>query len=162
MLNVESIWNIETDSEPELDIRFNEDLPEDDSASDISTLQNLKKKAAKQKKASKQTHNRQLQTKCIPGPPTQLDQPGPSSTTRWTQPTKNPRPQRKPQQPKRKQTLPTKRTMKPNKEFEQRSKEAALAQSKLEKAKQTKGQTKLTTHPTGYNKSVQQQIGGSH
>ena len=37
MLNAESIWNIETDSEPELDIRFNEDIPDDESASDNST-----------------------------------------------------------------------------------------------------------------------------
>ena len=52
MLNAESIWNIETDSEPELDIRFNEDTPDDDSASDNSTLQNVKKKAAKRKHTS--------------------------------------------------------------------------------------------------------------
>ena len=52
MLNAESIWNIETDSEPELDIRFNEDTPDEDSASDNSTLQNVKKKAAKRKLTS--------------------------------------------------------------------------------------------------------------
>ena len=52
MLNAESIWNIETDSEPELDIRFNEELPEDDSASDNSTLQNVRKKAKKRKHIS--------------------------------------------------------------------------------------------------------------
>ena len=52
MLNAESIWNIETDSEPELDIRFNEDIPDDESASDNSTLQNVKKKAAKRKHTS--------------------------------------------------------------------------------------------------------------
>ena len=38
LLNAESKWNIETDSEPELDIRFNEEIPEEDSASDNSTL----------------------------------------------------------------------------------------------------------------------------
>ena len=52
MLNAESIWNIETDSEPELDIRFNEDTPDEDSASDNSTLQNVKKKAVKRKHTS--------------------------------------------------------------------------------------------------------------
>ena len=52
MLNAESIWNIETDSEPELDIRFNEDAPDEDSASDNSTLQNVKKKAVKRKHIS--------------------------------------------------------------------------------------------------------------
>ena len=52
MLNAESIWNIETDSEPELDIRFNEDTPDENSASDNSTLQNVKKKAAKRKQTS--------------------------------------------------------------------------------------------------------------
>ena len=52
MLNAESIWNIERDSERELDIRFNEELPEEDSASDNSTLQNVKKKAAKRKHIS--------------------------------------------------------------------------------------------------------------
>ena len=48
MLNAESIWNIETASEPELDIRFNEDTPDDDSASDNSTLQNGQPEDAKQ------------------------------------------------------------------------------------------------------------------
>ena len=52
MLNAESIWNIETDSEPELDIRFNEDTPDEDSASDNSTPQNVKKKAVKRKHTS--------------------------------------------------------------------------------------------------------------
>ena len=44
MLNAESIWNLESDSEQELDIKFEEWRSEDDS-SDHSTLQNLKKKA---------------------------------------------------------------------------------------------------------------------
>ena len=52
MLNAESIWNLETDSEPELDIRFNEDIPDEDSASDNATLQNVKKKAVKRKHTS--------------------------------------------------------------------------------------------------------------
>ena len=52
MLNAESIWNIETDSEPELDIRFNENILEEDSASDNATLQNVKRKAVKRKHTS--------------------------------------------------------------------------------------------------------------
>ena len=52
MLTAESIWNIQTDSEPELDIRINEDIPDEDSASDNSTLQNVKKKAVKRKHTS--------------------------------------------------------------------------------------------------------------
>ena len=52
MLNAESIWIIETDSEPELDIRFNEDIPDEDFASDNATLQNVKKKAVKRKHTS--------------------------------------------------------------------------------------------------------------
>ena len=59
----------------------------------------------------------------------QKDQPGSSGSQR-TQPAKAPK------QPRRKGTAPTKRAQKPNKEFEIRSKEAALAQTKLEKAKQ--------------------------
>ena len=52
MLNGESIWNIETDSEPELDIRFNDAQPDEDSASDISTLQNVRKMATEEKNIS--------------------------------------------------------------------------------------------------------------
>ena len=52
MLNAESIWNVETDSEPELDIRFHEDNPDEESASDNATLQNVKKKAVKRKHTS--------------------------------------------------------------------------------------------------------------
>ena len=52
MLNAESIWNIETDSEPELDIQCNEEPPDEDSASDNATLQNVKKKATKRKNVS--------------------------------------------------------------------------------------------------------------
>ena len=52
MLNAESIWNFETDSEPELDIRFSEDIPDEDFASDNATLQNVKKKAVKRKHTS--------------------------------------------------------------------------------------------------------------
>ena len=61
------------------------------------------------------------------------DQPGPSGSQR-NQPNKNPK------QPGRKGTAPTKHTYKPNKDFEVRSKEAALAQSRLEKAKQRQKQ----------------------
>ena len=46
MLNAKSNWIIETDLEPELDIRFNEEPPEEDLASNNSTLQ---KKATKRK-----------------------------------------------------------------------------------------------------------------
>ena len=59
----------------------------------------------------------------------QKDQPGPSGSQR-THPAKAPK------QPRRKGTAPTKRAYKPNKEFDIRSKEAALARTKLEKAKQ--------------------------
>ena len=52
ILNAESNWDIETDSEPELDIQFNEELPDGDSASDNATLQNVKKKATKRKNIS--------------------------------------------------------------------------------------------------------------
>ena len=61
------------------------------------------------------------------------DQPGLSGSQR-NQPNKNPK------QPRRKGTAPTKHTYKPNKDFEVRSKEAALAQSRLEKAKQRQKQ----------------------
>ena len=63
----------------------------------------------------------------------QTDQPGPSGSQR-NQTSKTPKQQR------RKGTAPTKRTYKPNKDFEVRSKEAALAQSRLEKAKQRQKQ----------------------
>ena len=252
MLNAESIWIIETDLEPELNIRFNEGLPEEDLASNNSTLQkkatkrkhilpikktpdklmvtfgdktttitNTRKQVARktfirrtneprdalkplwniipdgtitnyspttirldiynrkntvirkndlaivnetkprlmrfvacktvreynrnqgkikqflltEKKNVRQAQIREQQEECVPGPPFQVDQPGPNSTQQ-TQPTKNSRQQRKPQQPKRKGTAPTKRLTKENKVFELRSKEAALAQSKLEKARQ--------------------------
>ena len=59
----------------------------------------------------------------------QMDQPGPSNAQRTQQP-------KAPRQPKRKGTAPTKRTNRPIKDFDTRSKEAALAQTKLEKAKQ--------------------------
>ena len=72
----------------------------------------------------------------------QKDQPGPSGSQR-TQPTKAPK------QPRRKGTAPTKRAHKPNKEFEIRSKEAALAQTKLEKAKQAK-RTKQDHHVSNW------------
>ena len=43
MLNAESIWNLESDSEQELDVKIQEGISEDD-ASDHSTLPNLKRK----------------------------------------------------------------------------------------------------------------------
>ena len=249
MLNAESIWNIETGSEPELDIRFNDEIREEDSASDNSTLQNVKRKTMKRKHTSpikiipdklmvtfgdktttitntrKQvarktlarrtneprgtlkplwniipdgtitnyspttitldTQNRkntvirknylaivnetkprlmhfvacktvreykrnqekikeflltekktvkknqldQQQNECIPGPSSLMDQPGPSGT-QLVQASKDKK------QPKREGTAPIKRTYKRNKDFDQRSKEAAIAQTKLEKARQ--------------------------
>ena len=51
MLNAESIWNLESDLDQELDIRFQEGLSENYS-SDHSTLHNQKKKATKNKKIS--------------------------------------------------------------------------------------------------------------
>ena len=41
-----------SDSEPELDIRFHEDIQDEESASDDATLQNVKKRAAKRKHTS--------------------------------------------------------------------------------------------------------------
>ena len=52
MLNAASIWNVETDSEPELDIRFQENTQDEESASDDATLQNVKRRAAKRKHTS--------------------------------------------------------------------------------------------------------------
>ena len=69
----------------------------------------IKKFLLTEKKANKESQNRQQPAECISGPSTQLDQPGLSSTTHWAQPAKNPRPQRKPQQPKRKGTARTKK-----------------------------------------------------
>ena len=68
-----------------------------------------------------------------------MDQPGPS-TSQWTyEQTDKPCPTgpiKTNKQQRRKATAPSKRAQKPNKDFEVRSKEAALAQSRLEKAKQ--------------------------
>ena len=47
MLNAESIWNIETDSEPELDIRFNEDIPDEDFGDKTTTITNTRKQVAR-------------------------------------------------------------------------------------------------------------------
>ena len=46
MLKADTIWNLESDSEPQLDIQFQPTIEEDDS-SDQSTLHNVKKKAIK-------------------------------------------------------------------------------------------------------------------
>ena len=277
MLKAESIWNIETDSEPELDIRSNEDVPDEDSASDNSTLLNVKKKAVKrkytspikiipdklmltfgdktttitntrkqvarktlarrsheprgtlkplwniipdgtitnytpttitldthnrkntvvrkndiavvnetkprlmhfvacktvreykrnqekikeflltEKKKNQKTQNNEKQPEHIFGPQIHMDQPGPSRTqgnklqmdqpgpsgTQRTQPANNPK------QPRRKGTAPTKRTYKPNKDFEIRSKEAAIAQTKLEKKDNVK-KKKLNHHVSNW------------
>ena len=51
MLKADTIWNLESDSEPQLDIQFQSTIDEDDS-SDQSTLHNVKKKAIKRKKIS--------------------------------------------------------------------------------------------------------------
>ena len=48
MLYAETIWNLQSDSEPELDIQFQQAINKDDS-SDQSTLQNLKTRAIKRK-----------------------------------------------------------------------------------------------------------------
>ena len=51
MLKADTIWNLESDSEPQLDIQFQSSIDEDDS-SDQSTLHNIKKKAIKRKNIS--------------------------------------------------------------------------------------------------------------
>ena len=51
MLKADTIWNLESDSEPQLDIQFQSTIDEDDS-SDQSTLHNVKKKAIKRKNIS--------------------------------------------------------------------------------------------------------------
>ena len=51
MLKADTTWNLESDSEPELDIQFQQTIDEEDS-SDQSTLQNVKKKAIKRKNIS--------------------------------------------------------------------------------------------------------------
>ena len=51
MLKADTIWNLESDSEPELDIQFQQTIDEEDSL-DKSTLQNIKKKAIKPKNIS--------------------------------------------------------------------------------------------------------------
>ena len=51
MLKPDTIWNLESDSEPELDIQILQPNNEDDS-SDQSTLQNVKRKAIKRKNIS--------------------------------------------------------------------------------------------------------------
>ena len=84
-------------------------------------------------KTNKKTHPNEQQNKCILGPSTQMDQLGPvdqPGEAQGTHQAKNSR------QPKRKGTAPTKRAHKLNKDIDQRSKNAALAQSKLEKARQ--------------------------
>ena len=86
-----------------------------------------------EKKTNKKTQPKDKQKECIPGPSTQMDQPGPMDQPGEAQ---GPHQAKHPRQPKRKGTAPTKRGHKPNKNFDQRSKDAALAQSKLEKARQ--------------------------
>ena len=51
MRNAETIWNLESNSEPDLDIQLQQARDEEDS-SDQSTLQNIKKKAIKRKNLS--------------------------------------------------------------------------------------------------------------
>ena len=51
MLKADTIWNLESDSEPQLDIQFQPTIEGDDSP-DQSTLQNIKKKAIKRKNTS--------------------------------------------------------------------------------------------------------------
>ena len=47
MLNSKSIWKLELDSKPQLDIRFQDEEPGEESASTQSTLQNLRTKSMK-------------------------------------------------------------------------------------------------------------------
>ena len=54
MLKADTIWNLESDSETQLDIKFQSTIDEDDS-SDQYTLHNVKKKAIKQKRQAKQS-----------------------------------------------------------------------------------------------------------
>ena len=142
MLKADTIWNLESDSEPQLDIQFQPTIEGDDS-SDQSTLQNIKKKAIKQKKQFKQskqkdqldrpeepTNINEAHFYSQPGPSHQLDIPGPNN--------------RNPPQRKRKQQ-PTKRSTKPKSDFDRKSKEAAIAQSKLNKAKER--QRKFSNSP---------------
>ena len=97
-----------------------------------------------EKKTNKKTQPKDQQNECIPGPSTQMDQTGPMDQPGEAQ---GPHQAKHPRQPKRKGTAPTKRAHKSNKDFDQRSKDAALAQSKLEKAKQQqKDKTKSTHH----------------
>ena len=51
MLNAETIWNLKSDSDPDLDIQFQPAIDEEDS-SDQSTLQNVQKNAIKRKNIS--------------------------------------------------------------------------------------------------------------
>ena len=51
MLKADTIWNLESDSEPELDIQLHPPIEEEES-SDQSTLQNVKRKAIKRKNIS--------------------------------------------------------------------------------------------------------------
>ena len=51
MLKADTIWNLESDSEPELDIQLHPPIEEEES-SDQSTLQNVKRKAVKRKNIS--------------------------------------------------------------------------------------------------------------
>ena len=51
MLKADPVWNLESDSEPKLDMQFQQAIDEEDS-SDQLTLQNVKKKAIKRKNTS--------------------------------------------------------------------------------------------------------------
>ena len=86
-----------------------------------------------EKKTNKKIQPKDQQNEYIPGPSTQMDQPSPMDQPGKAQGLYQ---AKQPRQPKRKGTAPTKRTHKPTKDFDQQSKDAALAQSKLEKAKQ--------------------------
>ena len=158
MLKADNIWNLESDSEPELDIQFQQTIDKEDS-SDQSTLQNVKKKAIKQKKQAKQSQRKhqlespertdntsELQYPSQPRPSHEFDIPRPSKT--------------KPPQRKQKQQ-PTKRPQKPISNFERKSKEAAIAQTKLNKAKERQRQLsqspriQLDTTKLQANKSIE-------
>ena len=158
MLKADTMWNLESDSEPQLYIQFQPTIEEDDS-SDQSTLHNIKKKAVKQKKQAKQFKQKDQLDR--PEEPTNIiethsySQPGPSHQLDIPRPNN-----RNPPQRKRKQQ-PTKRSTTPKSDFERKSKEAAIAQSKLNKAKERQCQIsnspriQMDTSKLEQNKSIE-------
>ena len=86
----------------------------------------------------------------------QKDQPGPSGSQR-TQPPKAPK------QPRRKGTAPTKRAHKPNKELGHTLKGGSPRTNEIGKSETTpKEESKITTYPTGHEKTAARQISENH